>query len=188
MKSRAHIRLQRSTILVAVAMCTFTKSSTAQHSDVFISVVGNRISIQEPFHADSIRSFDVLGDGTVWHGTNPGYSTTGPGQFKLNDEVGFNVVSPLLFSNGPSWELANDDRYLQQFWPVFPELAVTTTSMTGNQSGFLIGAVGNRGTVHQHHTFELASFSGRAPEVGAYAIQQVISAAGYVTSDPFWIV
>ena len=90
--------------MFVMVMPVFVQSSYAQHSDVFISVDGNRIVVQDLFHADSIRSFDVLGNGTVWHGTNPGYSTTGPNQFQMNDEVSFNVVSPLLFSNDASWD------------------------------------------------------------------------------------
>ncbi|MCA9201242.1 MAG: EF-hand domain-containing protein, partial [Planctomycetales bacterium] len=136
-----------------------------------------------------VRNFDVLGDGTVWHGTSPGYSTTSAGQFKLNDEVMFNVVSPLLFSNGSNWDVvADEDVYLRQFWPVFPQLNTVITASSGNQPGFLIGAIGNQGTLHQHHTFELATFSGAAPSDGIYAIQQVITADGYSSSEPFWIV
>ena len=71
---------------------------------------------------------------------------------------------------------------------MFPDLSVSTTAESGNQQGFLIAAIGHRGTLHQHHTFELSSFSDNPPTEGAYAIQQVITADGYVRSDPFWIV
>ena len=179
--------LQRA-VLPCLAVWSAVRPSLGQHSDVFISVTDNQIMVEASFHADSIQSFDVLGDGTVWHGTNPGYSTTAADQFKLNDQVGFNVVSPLLFSSGQEWILPEADHYLRQFWPVFPQLSVTTTAETGNQAGFLIASVGPRGTLHQHHTFELSSFSGAAAPIGAYAIQQVIHAEGYTTSDPFWIV
>lgn len=178
----------RQTVLSFLAVCSVVHPSFGQHSDIFISVTDNQIVVQEPFYADSIRNFDVLGDGTVWHGTNPGYSTTGADQFKLNDQVEFNVVSPLLFSAGQAWSFPDSDHYLRQFWPVFPQLSVTATAETGNQPGFLIASVGNRGTLHQHHTFELTSFSGAAAPVGAYAIQQVIHTEGYVDSNPFWIV
>ena len=188
MKRRAQTRpqyLAPSTLMVVSALL---QSANAQHSDVFISVDDNRIVVEEPFHADSIRSFDVLGNGSVWHGSNPGYSTTVPDQFKLNDEVNFDVVSPLLLSTGETWDVAGDDSYLRQFWSAFADLSVTADATTGSQPGFLVGSVGNRGTVHQHHTFELATYSGQAPREGAYAIQQVVVADGYVSSDPFWIV
>lgn len=165
----------------------FTHSAAAQHSDIFLSVVEQQIVVQESFHADSIRQFDVLGDGSVWHGTNPGYATSQPEHFKVNDEISFDVVSPLLFFD-ETWDVADDTSYLRQFWPVFPDLSVTINATSGNQPGFVIGAAGIRGTLHQHHTFELATVNRDMPSIGAYAIQQVVRAEGYITSDPFWIV
>ncbi|MCA9200946.1 MAG: hypothetical protein KDA87_25580, partial [Planctomycetales bacterium] len=76
-------------VLLALAN---VQHSLAQHADVLISVDGTQIVVQDSFYSDSVRNFDVLGDGTVWHGTSPGYLTTSAGQFKLNDEVMFNVV------------------------------------------------------------------------------------------------
>ena len=187
MIGRTKTRLQQAATTL-VAVCSVTSPSLGQHSDVFISVTDNQIVVQNQSYPDTIRSFDVLGDGTVWHGTNPGYSTTGANQFRLNDQVEFNVVSPLLFSSGQEWMFPDVDNYVRQFWPVFPQLSVTMTAQTGNQPGFLIASVGSRGTLHQHHTFELSSFSGAAPPIGAYAFQQVIHAEGYATSDPYWIV
>ncbi len=101
------------------------------------------------------------------------------------EEIGFNVLGPLLFWDGE--EMTTPTVGLELWWAGGQHVTVTGTS-TGGVAGFSLGgATEEGGAFHEHFVFEIAE---SAP-LGAYGVLLELTPAGtstFTKSDPFLIV
>ena len=102
------------------------------------------------------------------------------------DEVGFNVLTSLLYWDGTQKTTPANDPELE----ISAGFSTVVTPTSGPQAGFIFGTADATG-VHEHLDFTLTPGSdagaGAAP-VGAYGLWLELTSPQYESSDPFLIV
>lgn len=121
------------------------------------------------------------------------YKTTSPGfntfAFAANTVVNYTAVGPVSFWNGSSWtNTVPSNEYVLLEGNLGEETKWTSAGPTGDVSGLLGQASSDDHELHEHVAFSVASATGGTPSVGAYLIGLTLSADGYATSDPFYLV
>ena len=128
--------------------------------------------------------------GGVYRSTSPGFDSA-PGLLVYSEEepmeeIGFNVLGPLLYWDGTAMSTPQEGLGLHLFWGV-STLNVTGASGSVTNGFSLGGATDPNGEFHEHFTFEIAE---NAPP-GAYGVLLELTPLGLSTftkSDPFLIV
>ena len=194
-------------VLITIALCLFSLSAQAQHSDIWLLLDSNRVTIS-PQNIETgvntlidqttgqflfIADFGDLGGGPF--GTDdPGYQAQS-GTFTPNVILGYQATDQLRFWNGSQWTTALPDNERITYMDALG----TTTSWDGagvsNADG-AIDQVGGDGSIHSHLDFTIGKTSGSGdPSTGAYLIElSLISYNGlggpvvHQLSDPFRIV
>jgi PEP-CTERM motif len=121
------------------------------------------------------------------------YKTTTPGfntyDFAANTVVNYTAVGPVSFWDGLSWTSAVPrNEYVLLEGNLGEETKWTSSGPTGDLTGLLGQASADDHELHEHLAFSVASTLGGTPSVGAYMVGLQLSAAGYTSSDPFYLV
>jgi|GEM_PF-4220937 len=173
--------------LVLLVVLVHTDAAIAQHSDIAINVADEQLTVNGSSFLADFRVGLVDEDG-VLELRNPGYITERANQLLPNTWLGFEVVGPLLFSDGTEWRPAESTAYFEFFRPFVDDNSAVVTGETASQNGFELAQADERGLVHEHIWFRLGNTeTGPAPN-GVYAIQQVLTSPSYVSSEPFLLI
>ena len=121
------------------------------------------------------------------------YKTTSPGfntfAFAADTVVNYTAVGALSFWNGTAWSnTVPSSEYVLLEGNLGEETRWTSTGPTGDVTGLLGQASPDELELHEHVAFSVASRAGGTPSVGAYLVTLQLSATGYETSDPFYLV
>lgn len=155
--------------------------------DIELEIDGGKLVTHNGRYFES--AFTTLISG-VYRSTTPGFDSA-PGLLAYSEEepmeeIGFNVLGPLLYWSGTAMAPPQAGLDLDLIW-VGTTLSVTGTSGPVTNGFSLGGATGTNGRFHEHFTFEIAE---SAP-LGAYGVLLELTPLGLSTftmSDPFLIV
>lgn len=119
------------------------------------------------------------------------YKTSAPGfntlAFAPSTIVNYSAVGSLKFWDGLSWSStlpANE--YVRLDGNLGEDTRWNGSGVTGDATGLLGQADG--GELHEHLDFSVARVGGGVPSIGAYMVGLSLSATGYTSSDPFYLV
>jgi hypothetical protein len=121
------------------------------------------------------------------------YKTTTPGfntfDFAANTVVNYTAVGSVSFWDGLSWSNAVPrSEYVLLEGNLGEETKWTSNGPAGDVTGLLGQASAGGHELHEHLAFSVASSLGGTPSVGAYLVGLQLSATGYTSSDPFYLV
>lgn len=121
------------------------------------------------------------------------YKTTTPGfnsfAFAANTVVNYTAVGPVSFWDGASWSnTVPRSEYVLLEGNLGEETKWTTSGPASDVTGLLGQVSSGSHELHEHLAFSVASTLGGIPSVGAYLVGLRLSADGYTTSDPFYLV
>ena len=173
-------------LLSAAVLVLFQPVNVAfgQHADVVINVVSDQLATNERLFLSDFRG-GLANDGDILELRNPGYITRGTNVLEPNAPLYFDVVGPLLFSDGSTWQPAESTAYFEFFRPLIENHSVTVTGESNSQNGFVLAQADGQGVVHEHIRFLLGSEAEGPPQTGAYAVQQVLTSPERSDSDSF---
>lgn len=175
----------RAVLLPALLVLFLSATSVlAQHADVIIDVVDERLTTNERLFLSDFRG-GLDNDGDVLELRNPGYITGDANLLESNAPLNFRILGPLLFSDGDGWRPAESTAYFELFRPLVENHSVTVTGRSGSQDGFVLAQADGQGIVHEHIRFRLRSEAEGPPETGVYAVQQVLTSPDLLDSDSF---
>lgn len=120
------------------------------------------------------------------------YKTSSPGfnsfAFAAGTVVNYTAVGGLSYFDGLSWSSTVPAlEYVRLDGNGGEDSRWTISGAAGDLTG-LVGQVSTTGELHEHLDFSVARTGGGTPTVGAYLIQLQLSADGYASSDPFYLV
>ena len=161
-------------------------AALAQHSDVLVDVDRGQLTVNERLHLADFRG-GITTEGDILEINNPGYATAGAHRLAPDSLLNFDIVGPLLFSDGHDWTVATPSTYFELTRPSIVDHSVSIGGQTDRESGFWLAQADGRGTMHTHIRFRLGREEG-PPAVGVYAVQKVLTSPSYADSDPFLLV
>ena len=174
-------------LVLLAALVHLGDAAIAQHSDIAINVADEQLTVNESLFLADFQVGLVDEEG-VLELRNPGYITERANQLLPHTWLGFEIVGPLLFSDGVEWRTSESTAYFEFFRPFVENNSVVVTGETASQDGFELAQADERGFVHEHLWFRIGTAeSGVAPN-GVYAIQQVLTSPNYASSDPFLLI
>lgn len=166
------------------------RSDEIHTGDIELEIDGNQLVTHNGRYFESAFSTLISGTPSIYRSTSPGFDSA-PGLLVYSEEepkqeIGFNVLGPLLFWDGDELVAPQVGLGLDLRW------ALTKVSVTGTNgpvtNGFSLGgATDPNGEFHEHFTFEIAE---NAP-LGAYGVLMELTPAGsstFLKSDPFLLV
>jgi hypothetical protein len=168
-------------VAIAAAGLVSVRADEIHTGDIELEIDGNQLVTHNGRYFESAFT---LASG-VYRSTTPGFDSAA-GLLQTNEEIGFNVLGPLLYWNGTAMVAPQAGLGLNLFWQG------SLSSVTGTDgpvtNGFSLGgATDLDGSFHEHFTFEIAAEA----EVGAYGVLLELTPAGSSTfdkSNPFLLV
>lgn len=159
---------------------------SAQHVDILVDVVDGKLTVNEPLALADFRG--GLSEGDILEVNNPGYATQRAHQLEPGTLLSFDVLGPLLYSNGAEWQPATSNAYFESVRPGVENHYVAVTGQTSRQSGFPLAQADSQGVFHEHIRFRLGSEDEGPPPDGFYAVQKVLTSSAYDNSEPFLLI
>ena len=170
-----------------VVLFQITGTSNAQHADIFIDVIDQQLTVNEPLFLADFRG-GLANGGDVLELRNPGYITQGANVLQPGTILSFDIVGPLLFSNGNKWRPAETSVYFELFRPLVDSHSVVVTGQTTSQPGFPLAKADDQGTVHEHIRFQLGSQEEGPPPGGVYGVQKILTSPAHASSEPYMLI
>ena len=181
-------------ILIVVSLCQFYRVAVAQHSDIELGYVGEKIHITTGSNGPVFEG-DFATSGVFQQFTsNPGFATNGDEGLLARelDVIDFNVLGPLRYHNGRQFSAVPSDANITiGDNPAGLGLLVIDAHTAGPISGpGAIGQVEGGGSLHSHIRYELNPRSLDTADFGAYGLllELTTSDTNVANSDPFYIV
>ena len=174
-------------LAITLVLVQSANQAFAQHSDIAINVADGQLTVNESLFLADFRVGLADEDG-VLELRNPGYVTERANRLLPKTWLGFEIVGPLLFSDGTEWRPAESTAYLEFYRPFVENHSAVATGQSRSQEGFELAQADERGFVHEHIWFRLGNLESGPTPHGVYAIQQVITSPNYTRSDPFLLV
>jgi len=180
-----------SLVLVAGIYASPARADEIHAGDIELEIEGGKLVTHNGRYFESEFATLISGTPAVYRSATPGFdSAAGLLAYDLESEnpqeIGFNVLGPLLFWNGTAMAAPQGGLGLNMIWAL-NNLIVTGTSGLVTNGFSLGGATDPNGSFHEHFTFEIAE---NAP-LGAYGVLMELTPAGsstFVKSDPFLLV
>ncbi len=142
------------------------------------SIAANGYSLFEGDFGDLIKG--------PYKTSTPGFNTF---DFAAGTVVNYTAVGPVGFWDGLAWSSSVP---LGEYVRLDGNLGEDTRWTSSGPAGDLTGLLGQASLDSEHELHEHLDFSvarqGGAPSVGAYLVGLQLSATGYTTSDPFYLV
>lgn len=185
--------LVRFFLIVSVAFSM--NIAVAQHSDVWLVVDNNQITVSPQDLDDPQNLVDVLIDQTTGRylfpstyptgdtdNANPGFQSQS-GVFTANSFIYFHGVGSLWYWDGTAWvnSVPNDEQIAVRDTN-FPSGETIINPAGVTQADGFITQVSSGGSIHQHIVYRIQSASGGAIATGAYLIDLTLFATS--TQDP----
>lgn len=174
-------------LLALVAIMNVAGAAHAQHADIMISVVNEQLTIDQSLYLADFRG-GLVNVGDSLELSNPGYATQGANVLEPDALLSFEIVAPLLFSDGNNWRRAEHGTYFELFRPSIDSHSVVVTGQSTSQVGFPLAQADDRGTLHEHIRFLLGNHAEGPPPVGAYGVQKVLTSPELQNSTPYMLV
>ena len=178
-----HLRIGSALVVLSFIAST----SQAQHADIFVNVVDEQLTVNEPLFLADFRA-SLANDGDVLELRNPGYITQRANVLQPGALLSFDIIGPLLFSNGTSWRPADVNTYFKLFRPLVDNHSVIVTGETPRQAGFPLAQADDRGTLHEHIRFQLGSQVEAPPPDGVYGVLKALTSPALANSDPYMLI
>lgn len=178
-----HLRI----LLALTVILQVARASLAQHADILIDVVDGQLTVNETLFLSDFRGGGPS-SGDVLELRNPGYLTQGANVLQPGELLSFDMVGPLLFSDGTTWRPAETNTYFRLFRPPIDNHSVVVTGQTTNQTGFPLAQADDRGMLHEHIRFQLGSHEEGPPTTGVYGVRKVLTSPPYISSEPFMLI
>ena len=176
--------------------------SYAQHSDIWLTLIGNQVSPSEVNSETNSPVAIDLTTGRFLYSANLGTfsnpnTTDNPGfqslanSFNPNDYIYYRAVGSLWFWNGQAWVNNVNDQERIRIRDVVYSNSFVTADGVSNPEGAIAQINGN-GSIHQHIDFFIENLSSSDPATGAYMIDIEIFATNtpggsletHLSSDP----
>lgn len=178
-------------LLAAAAL--WPLASTAQHihaGDVQPDIVAGQIVL--PSSQTHGATGGALFEGDFGDLVKGPYKTSSPGfntfAFTAGTIVNYTALGGLSYFDGLNWSShVPTQEYVRLEGNGGEDTRWTVSGPSGDLSG-LLGQVSSNGELHEHLDFSVARIGGGTPAVGAYLIQLQLTADGYGSSDPFYLV
>ena len=179
--------------ILAASAALWPTLSMAQHiheGDIQPEVIGGKIVVHSE-HTHGATGGAIF-EGNFGDLIKGPYKTSSPGfntfAFAANTIVNYTAVGAVSFWDGLAWSGAVPaNEYVRLDGNGGEDTRWTVSGPSGDASG-LLGQAGSDQELHEHLDFSVARTGGGTPSVGAYLIQLTLSAEGYTTSDPFYLV
>ena len=172
----------RLTAFVAACVSCVSNAAFAQHTDIEVTALNGRL-IVAPSAEGYVFEGD-LGETIPNFGNEPGFEAE-DGELQPNTELGFNLLSSLLYWDGTQFTNPANNEQIAISKATFSTL-VTPTS--GAQPGFIFGEADDEGGFHEDLEFLLSRpDSDPNTAVGAYGLWLEIDSPQYETSNGFII-
>ena len=172
------------------AICLATPSTLIaqdlHHGDIEITSEGGSVVVEPGaegwvFEGEFIAPPDAM----AYFGDEPGFDSE-PGSFTAGDQVGFEVLSDLLFWNGSAMTDPADRVEISK-----GPASILLAAGTGPQEGFGFGTADSTGVVHDHLEFALQTLSGSdyvaGGAAGVYGLHLLLNSPQYGDSQLFLI-
>jgi hypothetical protein len=166
-------------VAIAAAGLVSVRADEIHTGDIELEIDGNKLVTHNGRYFES--AFTLTSG--VYRSTAPGFDSAA-GLLEPGEEIGFNVVGPLLYWDGDELVAPQTGLALNMFWGLD---SVAVTGASGVPGFSLGGATSLDGSFHEHFTFEIAA----AANVGAYGVLLELTPEGsstFTASDPFLLV
>jgi hypothetical protein len=182
-----------SVVLVAGLSAVSAEAGPTDHDehagDIQLEIEDGKLVTHNGRYFESSFSTLISGTPSFYRSATPGFNSA-PGllvydaETESPQEIGFNVLGPLLFWTGTSMAAPQAGLALNMFWGPSSVAVTGASGVTGFSLG---GATDPDGSFHEHFTFELAADA----SPGAYGVLLELTPAGsstFTKSDPFLLV
>ena len=159
----------------------------AQHADIFVDVVDEQLTVNDRLFLSDFRS-SLDNNSDLLELNNPGYVTQGANVLHPGTLLSFDIVGPLLFSDGTGWRPVESSVYFELLRPLVEDHSVVVTGRSTSQSGFPLAQADARGTIHEHIRFQLGNNEPGPPPPGVYGVQKVLTAPPYESTDSYLLI
>jgi hypothetical protein len=160
---------------------------SAQHMDILVDVIDEQLAVDSSLFLSDFRAAGV-GDGDTLELQNPGYATNGANVLQPGSLLNFEIVGPLLYSDGNNWRPAENEAFFELFRPIVEGHSVIVTGKSTSQTGFPIARTDDEGTLHEHIRFRLGNQEAGPPVDGVYAVQKILTSPGLTSSAPYMLI
>jgi hypothetical protein len=178
--------LQLASLVLVAGICVSPARAGEIHAgDIELEIEGGKLVTHNGRYFESEFATLISGTPAVYRSTSPGFDSAA-GLLGADEEIGFNVLGPLLFWNGTAMAAPQAGLGLSLFW-AGNSRSVTGTSGSVTNGFSLGGATALDGSFHEHFTFEIAENA----DLGAYGVLLELTPAGsstFTNSDPFLLV
>jgi|LakMenEpi03Aug12_release.lakeMendotaPanAssembly.Ray.scaffolds.fasta_scaffold191365_1 hypothetical protein len=178
-------------LFVATGICVNPVRADEIHTgDIELEIEGGKLVTHNGRYFESEFATLITGTPSIYRSTSPGFDSA-PGLLAYSEEepmqeIGFNVLGPLLYWNGAQLAAPQEGLGLDLIWGL-SKLSVTGASGPLTNGFSLGGATDPNGEFHEHFTFEIAE----AAPLGAYGVLMELTPDGssmFTKSDPFLLV
>lgn len=179
-------------LAVSALAPAFAFAQTHVHEgDIQPTIVAGKITL--PSSQTIASSGHALFEGDFGDLIRGPYKTTAPGfnsfAFAPETVVNYAAIGAVSFWNGTAWSNnVLSSEYVLLEGNLGEETRWTHTGPAGDLTGLLGQASADEHELHEHLAFSVASSVGGAPSVGAYLVGLQLTADGYASSDPFYLV
>jgi len=168
------------TAFVAACVLCVTNAAVAQHSDIEVTAENGKLIVAPS--AEGYVFEGELGETIPNFGNEPGFEAE-DGELQPNTELGFNLLSSLLYWDGTQFTTPANKEQLAISKATFTTL-VTPTS--GAQAGYIFGEADDEGGFHEDLEFFLSRpDNDPSTAVGAYGLWLEIDSPQYEASNGF---